>query len=157
MKTTPMRIFFLSNYNRCRSQIAARLVAHYGGTYVQADSGGIDPKIIDPLTIQIMNEAGVPLLTESGRAFDILSILEADLVIACCDEKRESCPVLPIGVTYEIWNIADPYAFVPTTTEQLMEVIFKIKACIEQTFEKHNIPMPTSKGIYDGRQTYSPY
>lgn len=141
MKTTPMRIFFLSNYNRCRSQIAARLVAHYGGTYVQVDSGGIEPQIIDPLTIQVMNEVGVPLLTESGWVFDILSILEADLVIACCDEKRESCPVLPTGVAYEIWNIPDPYAFVPTTTEELMEVILKIKGYIGQMFEKYNIPM----------------
>ncbi|WP_052769897.1 low molecular weight phosphatase family protein [Paenibacillus sp. IHB B 3415] len=141
MKATPMRIFFLSNYNRCRSQIAARLVAHYGGAHVRVDSGGIEPKIIDPLTIQVMNEAGVPLLTESGWAFDILSILEADLVIVCCDDKRESCPVFPTGVAYELWNIPDPYTFVPTTTEELMEVIFKIKGYIEQVFEKYNIPM----------------
>ena len=68
---------------------------HLGGTRVEVDSAGTEPKELHPLAIRVMAEVGIDI---SGHTSDhVNTYLGEDygLVVTVCDTARESCPVIP--------------------------------------------------------------
>ena len=57
--TEPTRVLFVSTGGACRAIFARALLRHVGGGAFDAWACGTDPAPIDPLTIQVLHEAGI--------------------------------------------------------------------------------------------------
>lgn len=104
----PYRLYFLCVHNRCRSQIAEAFAAHFGGDRVIAESAGIQPREIHPLTVEAIQESGIDILRYKSKRLNINTFFHSHMIIKLCEDIREHCPVVLYGVISEQWNIADP-------------------------------------------------
>jgi arsenate reductase (thioredoxin) len=58
-------------------------------------SAGVEAHGLNPLAIEVMNEAGIDISTHSSQIVDELSGIPWDIVVTVCDSARERCPYLP--------------------------------------------------------------
>ena len=66
-----------------------------GGTRVEVDSAGTDPKGVHPLAVRVMAEIGIDISGHTSNHVDTCLGEDYDLVVTVCDAARESCPVFP--------------------------------------------------------------
>ena len=55
------KVLFLCTGNSARSQMAEAFLRQYGGMHFEVFSAGLEPSVINPLTIQVMEEIGVDM------------------------------------------------------------------------------------------------
>ena len=79
-----IRVLFLCTGNSARSQMAEAFLRKYGGDKFEAHSAGLEPKGMNPFTIQVMEEAGIDVSDQKSKAKEILSNAVIGLVIAFC-------------------------------------------------------------------------
>lgn len=105
MKTN--RILFLCTGNSARSQIAEGLLKTKGGSTFEVYSAGVEPKPVNPLAVQVMQEIGINISNQ--RSKDVSEIIKNsfDWVITVCDNAKERCPVFPSARLIH-WNLRDP-------------------------------------------------
>ncbi len=58
-------------------------------------SAGVEAHGLNPLAVEVMNEAGIDISTQSSQIVDELSGIPWDIVVTVCDSARERCPYLP--------------------------------------------------------------
>ncbi len=95
MEQQPFRILVICTGNRARSQMAHGWFNHLGGTRVQIDSAGIEPKGVHPLAMTVMSEVGIDISDHTSDPVDKYVENEYDLVLTVCDTAKEACPVFP--------------------------------------------------------------
>jgi len=88
-------VLFLCTGNSCRSQMAEGFARRLLGDRVRAYSAGIEPHGMNPLAMQVMAEAGVPIDGQSSKHVNDLRDVAFDFVITVCGRADEACPVLP--------------------------------------------------------------
>jgi len=92
------------------------------GDDFEAESAGLEPGELNPLTVQVMNEVGIDISNNETQAvFDVFKRGQIfAYVITVCDEtSAEKCPIFP-GVTNRLhWSFTDPTALVGTQQERL--------------------------------------
>ena len=54
-------VLFLCAHNAARSQMAEAILRKYAGDQFEVQSAGLEPTVIDPMTIRVMNEIGLDL------------------------------------------------------------------------------------------------
>lgn len=135
----PKRIFFWCTHNRCRSQLAASYTSFYADKRVQVDSGGIDPRPVHPLTVQVLQEEQVPCHEESGKLLNMISFVDSDVIIILCDETREACPVIPFGLDYRVWPITDPLATNNPTILAVRQTRDEIKMYVRELLNEYGL------------------
>jgi arsenate reductase len=89
------RVLFLCTGNSCRSQMAEGWARHLRSDSVEPYSAGIEPRVVDPLAVRVMTEAGVDI--SGHRSKDVLELmdLQFDYVVTLCGSAAETCPVFP--------------------------------------------------------------
>jgi arsenate reductase len=90
-----MKILFLCTGNSCRSQMAEGWTRHLKGDRIEVFSAGVDPKGIDPLAVQVMEEAGVNIGSQGSKHVDRVKHVAFDYVVTVCDHASEKCPLFP--------------------------------------------------------------
>ena len=55
----PRKVLFLCTHNSARSQMAEALLRHRAGDRYSACSAGMEPTEVHPLTLRVLDEAGV--------------------------------------------------------------------------------------------------
>ncbi len=105
MKTN--RILFLCTGNSARSQIAEGLLKTKGGSVFEVYSAGVEPKPVNPLAVQVMQEIGIDISNQ--RSKDVSDVIKHsfDWVITVCDNAKERCPIFPSARLIH-WNLQDP-------------------------------------------------
>jgi len=105
MKTN--RILFLCTGNSARSQIAEGLLKTKGGSDFEVYSAGVQPKAVNPLAVQVMQEIGIDISNQ--RSKDVSEVIKNsfDWVITVCDNAKERCPIFPSARLMH-WNLRDP-------------------------------------------------
>lgn len=102
------RVLFACIGNSARSQMAHGFAKHYGGSRVEARSGGSKPLgHVLPEAIQVMQEVGIDIAGHPSQGFDEGWIRDhCDLVVTmgCGDD---ACPAF-IGKRMEDWDLPDP-------------------------------------------------
>lgn len=93
MEQQRLRLLVICTGNRARSQMAHRWFNHFGGTFVQIDSAGIEPKGVHPLAVTVMSEVGIDISDHTSDPVDQYVKNEYDLVLTVCDTAKEACPV----------------------------------------------------------------
>jgi arsenate reductase len=62
------RVLFLCTGNPARSQMAEAFLRKYAGEAFEAHSAGLEPKGVNPLTINVMKEVGIDISNQTPRA-----------------------------------------------------------------------------------------
>jgi arsenate reductase (thioredoxin) len=114
------RVLFLCTGNSARSQMAEALLRNYAGEYFEVFSAGLEPRGINPLTIQVMEELGLDLSNHTSKDLNtFIGKISFDYMITVCGRAEESCPIFPGMGTRLHWDIEDPSKFSGTDTERL--------------------------------------
>ena len=112
-------VLFVCTHNSARSVMGEALLRAKGGDDYAAYSAGTEPSEVRPLTLRVLEEAGIP--TEGLRSKSVHEFMgrEFDYVITVCDSARQNCPVFPGQGDRFHWGYDDPSAVEGTEEERL--------------------------------------
>ncbi|MBW2260621.1 MAG: sigma 54-interacting transcriptional regulator [Deltaproteobacteria bacterium] len=85
------RVLFVCGRNEARSQMAEGLLRHVAGSNVLAASAGVSSGTLQPMTVEVMREAGIDISMHVSKAVSELVGQSFDLVVTLCDPAREYC------------------------------------------------------------------
>ncbi len=107
-----LQILFLCTGNSARSQMGEALLRKYAYERFDIFSAGLDPSIINPYTIQVLNEIGIDASNQYAKPLSkYAGKKDFDYLIIVCSDADKRCPVIP-GVGKRIhWPFEDPAAF----------------------------------------------
>jgi arsenate reductase (thioredoxin) len=133
-----IKVLFVCVHNSARSQMAEAFLNETAGDRFEAQSAGIEPGVLKPNAVKVMQEVGIDI---SGKktvgVFDLYkSGSFFSYVVTVCDgANAEKCPIFP-GVTKRLnWSFPDPSAIQGTDDEKLQgtrNIRDAIKAQIEE-------------------------
>ena len=115
------RVLFLCTGNSARSQMAEAFLRRYAGEHFEVFSAGLEPKGINPLTIQVMAEIGFDISNQTSKSVtDFLGKVFIQRLITVCDQAEKNCPTAWPGINQRLhWPFEDPAAFEGTQEEKL--------------------------------------
>ncbi len=115
------RVLFLCTGNTARSQMAEAFLRHHAGERFEVHSAGLEPGVMRPLTLQVMEEAGVSMAGHFSKGVEVyLGKLHFNYLITVCDNAEKNCPAVWPGVNQRLhWSFEDPAAFSGSYDERL--------------------------------------
>jgi len=118
-----IKVLFLCTGNSARSQMAEALLRRYAGDLYEAFSAGLDPKGINPFTIRVMEEIGIPLDGHYAKHVDeYMGKTHFGYLITVCSNAEERCPATFPGISHRLhWAFDDPAACMGTDEEKLQK------------------------------------
>lgn len=130
------RVLFLCTGNSARSQMAEAFLNKYGGSEYEAHSAGLQPKGMNPFTIQVMREIGIDVSSQRSKGIgEYLGKTLFQYLITVCDDAEKNCPTTWPGISKRIhWSFEDPAAFDGTDEERLRK-FRQIRDQIEQRIQ----------------------
>ena len=140
------RVLFLCTGNSARSQMAEAFLRKYGGERFEAFSAGLEPKAINPLTIQVMSEAGIDVSGQRSKGInEFLGKVLFQYLITVCDDAEKNCPTVWPGVNQRLhWSFEDPAKFEGTDEQKLAkfrQVRDLIDTKVKAWLVEQNIPI----------------
>ena len=117
------RILFLCTGNSARSQMAEAFLRKYGGNQFEAYSAGLEPKGMNPITIQVMEEIGINVSDQRSKGVDeCLGKVLFQHLITVCDDADKNCPTIWPGISNRMhWSFEDPATFEGSDEEKLVK------------------------------------
>jgi arsenate reductase (thioredoxin) len=115
----PIRVIFVCTHNSARSVMAEVLLRQRGGGAFEVHSAGVEPGRINPLTVRVLEEAGLPTDGLRSKGVDEYMGQRFDYVITVCDGARQVCPTFPGEGERLHWGYDDPSAATGTEEERL--------------------------------------
>ena len=127
-----IRVLFLCTGNTARSQMAEAWLKFYATERFAVYSAGLEPSVVNPLTIQVMQEAGVDMSeARSKNLTEFIGKLHFGYMITVCSNAEAKCPIFPgVGVRLH-WPFDDPAA-VAGTDEEKLAAFRRVRDEIEQ-------------------------
>ena len=115
------RVLFLCTGNSARSQMAEAFLRKYGGDKFEAYSAGLEPKGLNPFTVQAMQEVGIDVSGQKSKGVgEYLGKVLFQYLITVCDDAEKNCPSTWPGISKrEHWSFEDPAAFEGSEDEKL--------------------------------------
>ncbi len=104
------------------------------GEVLEAYSAGIEAHGINPLTIEVMNEAGIDMSGHRSKLAGEYSGLPVDFVVTLCDEASASCPFFPAQVKRGHQGFRDP-AKAHGSHEERLQVFREVRDEIKEYVE----------------------
>ncbi len=130
-------VLFLCTGNSARSQMAEAILRDRAGDRFDVASAGLHPTSVNPMTVRVLNEIGLP--TDGLRAKasgDFLAKVSVRFAVIVCEQAQRSCPkIYPFANRTLYWPFEDPAAFVGSDEEKLArfrDVRDQISARIEE-------------------------
>ncbi len=112
-------VLFVCTHNSARSIMAEALLRAKGGEAYEAFSAGTEATEVRPLTLRVLEDAGVPTEGLRSKSFEEYLGRTFDYVITVCDSARQSCPVFPGEGARFHWGYDDPSVATGTEEERL--------------------------------------
>ena len=99
--------------------MAEGYLRHVAGDHFEALSAGIEPKGLNPLAVEVMNEIGIDISHQKSK--DVVSFLGQYIpyVVTVCDNAKERCPIFPGTFKFLHWSFDDPAAAVGSHDEKV--------------------------------------
>jgi arsenate reductase len=143
-------VLFICVHNSARSQMAAAWLNYLCADYFEAQSAGLEPGVLNPLVVAVMQEVGIDLSgKKTQRVFDVWESgqMFQYVVTVCSEAEAEGCPIFP-GVTTRLhWPFPDPSKLTGTEAEKLQatrkirdEIRMKIETWCAETHPKTSAP-----------------
>ena len=103
------RILFLGIHNAIGSQMAEALMRKRAGDRYEVYSAGVVPAPIDPLTIQVLEEAGCDMSRAYSKDFhDLISTISFSLVITVSKNIQNVYKFAPGSSMLIVWDLGEP-------------------------------------------------
>lgn len=127
------KVLFLCTGNSARSQMAEGYLRHVASGRFTAMSAGTEPKGVNSLAVEAMQEIGIDISGQESK--NVVSLLGQHIpyVVTVCDDARERCPIFPGTWKFLHWSFADPAAAQGSHEKKLVvfrrvrdEIIFQI-------------------------------
>ena len=114
------RVLFLCTGNSARSQMAEGFLRKYGSGQFEPHSAGLEPKGVNPLTVRVMEEAGVDISGQTSKGIEAYFGEPLPYLITVCDDADQNCPMGWAGIHKRLhWSFEDPARFEGTEEEKL--------------------------------------
>jgi arsenate reductase len=141
-------VLFVCTHNSARSIMGEALLRAKGGDQYVVESAGTEPAEVRPLTLRVLEEAGLP--TEGLRSKSVQEFMgrKFDYVITVCDSARQNCPVFPGQGERFHWGYPDPSAATGTEEERL--------AAFRRVFTAMSQRVDLFLNVTDKRETADP-
>ena len=128
------KVLFVCTGNSARSQMAEGYARAYGTEIVEALSAGMEPKGLNPVTVEVMREKGIDISHHQSKALSEDLARTMDYVITVCGNADERCPVLPPGVKRLHWPLEDP-AQAKGSRDEILAVFRRSRDEIEERIQ----------------------
>ncbi len=114
-------VLFLCTGNSARSQMAEAFLRKYGGERFEPHSAGLEPRGLNPLTVEVMKEVGIDISGQKSKGINVyLGKMLFTYLITVCDDADKNCPTTWPGVSNRMhWSFEDPAKFEGTEKEKL--------------------------------------
>ncbi|WP_410512298.1 arsenate reductase (thioredoxin) [Paenibacillus sp. BR2-3] len=125
-------ILFLCTGNSCRSQMAEGFAKYYSMLYnasFEIHSAGLEAHGLNPRAVQVMEEAGVSIMSHTSDNVSLSLIARSDIIITLCGHADEHCPALPPRVKKVHWGFEDP-AKATGSEEEIMGTFREVRDLI---------------------------
>ncbi len=118
--TEKIRVLFLCTGNSARSQMAEAFLSQIGGDRFEVHSAGLDPSVVNPFTIQVLDEVGIDWSKSRAKGLtEYLGKVNFGYLITVCSRAEERCPIFP-GMGQRLhWPFDDPAAVEGPEEEKL--------------------------------------
>jgi protein-tyrosine-phosphatase len=104
----PVRTLFVCIGNSCRSPMAEALARHLGADVIEPSSAGIYPaSIIQPETLQVLEERGIKLEPRKPRSLFLLDAKQVDLLVNMSGAPLDNLLHSFLGRQI-VWPVRDP-------------------------------------------------
>ncbi len=115
------RVLFLCTGNTARSQMAEGLLRYYADEKFDVYSAGLQPGVIHPMAVQVMNEINIDITNQVAKGVEkYLGKLFIHYLITVCHQAEKNCPSVWPGVQKKLhWYFEDPAAFQGNADQQL--------------------------------------
>lgn len=114
------KVLFLCTGNSARSQMAEAFLRLYAGDRFEVHSAGLEPSVVNPLTIQVMEEIGVDMSAHRSKSLmEYMGREHFAYLITVCSRAEEKCPLFPGMGTRLHWPFDDPAAADGSEEEKL--------------------------------------
>jgi len=115
------KILFLCTGNSARSQMAEAFIRKYADDRFEAHSAGLEPKGLNPLTVQVMDEVGIDISGQTSKGVDTyLGKVHFQYLVTVCDDADKNCPTVWPGINQRMhWSFQDPAAVEGSEKEKL--------------------------------------
>jgi len=120
------KILILCTGNSCRSQMADGYFRHLAGDRFDVTSAGLEPSVVNPKAIQVMQEDGVDISSHTSKDVEQFIGQKFDYFITVCDNAKERCPFFPGQAERIHWSFEDPAA-AEGTEDEIMAVFRKVR------------------------------
>ena len=114
------KVLFLCTGNSARSQMAEAFLRKFAGQTFEVYSAGLEPKGLNPYTLQVMEEVGVDMSGHTSKALaQFMGRVHFGYLITVCSRAEEKCPIFPgMGIRLH-WPFDDPADFEGPSEEKL--------------------------------------
>ena len=115
-----IRVLFLCTGNSARSQMAEAILRNAAPDRFEVFSAGLEPGVINPLTIQVLKEIGMDASRQVAKGLDtFIGKVSFDYLITVCSNAEQRCPFFP-GMGQRLhWPFDDPAAFSGSDEDKL--------------------------------------
>jgi arsenate reductase len=114
------RVLFLCTSNSARSQMAEALLSEFAGETFEVHSAGLEPTVINPLTIKVLKEIGIDASGQTAKPLSSYSgKMQFNYMITVCADAEERCPFFPGAGIRLHWPIEAPAAFKGSADEKI--------------------------------------
>ena len=139
MLSSKPKVLFLCTGNSARSQMAEGYLRHVAGEEFEPLSAGIEPKGLNPLAVEAMNEIGIDISHQNSK--DVVSFLGQYIpyIVTVCDNARERCPIFPRSFKFLHWSFDDPAA-AQGSREEKLAVFRRVRDEIAHRIDKELVP-----------------
>ena len=115
------KVLFMCTGNSARSQMAEAFLKKYGADKFVVHSAGLDPSVINPFTLKVMEEIDYDMSgheAKSVRAY--LGKEQFTYVITVCSKAEDRCSTSFLGELRRLhWPFDDPAAFEGSDEEKI--------------------------------------
>jgi arsenate reductase len=118
-------VLCLCVHNSARSQIAEAYFRKFGGDFLEVESAGLEPGVLNPFVVRALREDGIDISGRKTRGvFDLFKAGRTYryVVTVCSKEAAERCPIFPGRSEKLHWPFPDPSSFVGTDEERMVQV-----------------------------------
>jgi len=103
--------------------MAEGYIKHLAGDRFEVTSAGLEPSVVNPKAIQVMQNDGVDISHHISKDVNQFVGQKFDFIITVCDNAKERCPFFPGQAERIHWSFEDPAA--ATGTEEEILVVFR--------------------------------
>jgi arsenate reductase len=132
------KVLFICVHNSARSQMAAALLNKMCGEFFEAQSAGLEPGVLNPLAVEVLQEIGIDISQNKTQAvFDVFvsGQLFPFVITVCSETEAKGCPIYPGVATRLHWPFPDPSQLTGTWEEKLAgtrEILKEIEHKLQQ-------------------------